>query len=95
MKNLTIDPMEATYIGIYTRKQAVEKAKRTDTDKAIAAMPGQTFMAPSGFVAKMDEKNHHLHKPVLIGEAKAHGQFNLVWKTAGSVSQNLMASLRH
>jgi urea transport system substrate-binding protein len=84
-KPLTNDPMEATYIGIHMWKQAVEKAKSTDTDKVIAAMAGQTFKAPSGFVAKMDEKNHHLHKPVLIGEVRADGQFDVVWKTSGPV----------
>ncbi|MBU6189935.1 MAG: urea ABC transporter substrate-binding protein [Betaproteobacteria bacterium] len=82
---LTNDPMEATYIGIYMWKQAVEKAKTTDVDKVIEAMAGQTFKAPSGFVAKMDEKNHHLHKPVFIGEVRADGQFNVVWKTSGPV----------
>jgi hypothetical protein len=75
--------MEATYIGVYMWKQAVEKAKSTDVDKVIAAMAGQTFKAPSGFTAKMDEKNHHLHKSVFIGEVKADGQFNVVWKTPG------------
>ncbi|WP_399683250.1 urea ABC transporter substrate-binding protein [Xenophilus sp.] len=80
-KPLTNDPMEATYIGIHMWKQAVEKAKSTDTDKVIAAMAGQTFKAPDGFTVKMDEKNHHLHKPVLIGEIKADGQFSVVWKT--------------
>jgi len=84
-KVVTNDPMEATYIGIHMWKQAVEKAKSTDVDKVIAAMSGQTFKAPSGFVAKMDEKNHHLHKPVFIGEVKADGQFNVVWKTPGPV----------
>ncbi|MEP7208934.1 MAG: urea ABC transporter substrate-binding protein [Casimicrobiaceae bacterium] len=84
-KSLTNDPMEATYIGIHMWKQAVEKAKSTDPDKVIAAMAGQTFKAPSGFVAKMDEKNHHLHKPVFIGEVQGNGQFNVVWKTPGPV----------
>ncbi len=82
---VTNDPMEATYIGIHMWKQAVEKAKSTDVDKVIAAMAGQTFKAPSGFVVKMDEKNHHLHKPVFIGEVRADGQFNVVWKTKGPV----------
>ena len=77
--------MEATYIGINMWKQAVEKAKSTDVDKVIAAMAGQTFKAPSGIVSKMDEKNHHLHKSVFIGEVKADGQFNVVWKTPGPV----------
>ncbi|MBU1363695.1 MAG: urea ABC transporter substrate-binding protein [Gammaproteobacteria bacterium] len=84
-KVVTNDPMEATYIGIHMWKQAVEKAKSTDTDKVIAAMAGQTFKAPSGIMSKMDEKNHHLHKSVFIGEVKADGQFNVVWKTPGPV----------
>ena len=87
-KPLTNDPMEATYIGIYMWKQAVEKAKSTDTDKVIAAMAGQTFKAPGGFTSTMDMKNHHLHKPVFIGEIKADGQFNVVWKTSGPVRAN-------
>ena len=84
-KPLTNDPMEATYIGIYMWKQAVEKAKSFDVDKVRAAMAGQTFTAPSGITSKMDEKNHHLHKAVFIGEVKADGQFNVVWQTKGPV----------
>ena len=82
---LTNDPMEATYIGINMWAQAVTKAKSTDTDKVIAAMAGQTFKAPGGFTSTMDVKNHHLHKPVFIGEIKADGQFKVVWKTPGPV----------
>jgi urea transport system substrate-binding protein len=84
-KPLTNDPMEATYIGVYMWKQAVEKAKSFDTDKVVAAMAGQTFKAPSGITSTMDAKNHHLHKAVFIGEIKADGQFNVVWKTPGPV----------
>jgi recombination protein RecA len=54
-------------------------------NKVREAMAGQTFAAPSGFTLKMDEKNHHLHKSVFIGEIKADGQFNVVWKTPGPV----------
>ena len=82
---VTNDPMEATYVGIHMWKQAVEKAKSTDVDKVIAAMGGQKFKAPSGFEIEMDPKNHHLHKPVFIGEIKSDGQFNVVWKTKGPV----------
>ncbi|GAB3360004.1 MULTISPECIES: urea ABC transporter substrate-binding protein [Giesbergeria] len=84
-KPLTNDPMEATYIGINMWAQAVAKAGSTDTDKVIAAMAGQTFQAPGGFVSTMDKENHHLHKPVFIGEVKADGQFKVVWKTKGPV----------
>jgi urea transport system substrate-binding protein len=84
-KPLTNDPMEASYIGFNMWVQAVNKAKSLDTDKVIAAMSGQTYKAPSGITSKMDEKNHHLHKSVFIGEVKADGQFNVVWKTPGPV----------
>ena len=85
-KPLTNDPMEATYIGIHMWAQAVTKAKSTDTDKVIAAMAGQTFPAPGGFMSTMDMKNHHLHKPVFIGEVQSNGQFNVVWKTPAPVT---------
>ena len=40
--------------------------------------------APSGFTLAMDG-NHHLHKPVMIGEIRGDGQFNVVWKTKTAV----------
>ncbi|MFW7343720.1 urea ABC transporter substrate-binding protein [Pollutimonas sp. H1-120] len=82
---VTNDPMEATYIGIHLWKQAVEQAKSTDVDKVINAMGGQTFVAPDGFTIQMDKTNHHLHKPVYIGEINGDGQFNIVWKTKGPI----------
>lgn len=83
-KRVTNDPMEATFVGIHMWKQAVEKAKSADVDKVRVAMIGQTFNAPSGFVLTMDG-NHHLHKPVMIGEVRADGQFNVVWRTKTAV----------
>ena len=84
-KAVTNDPMEATYVGIHLWKQGVEKAKTTDIDPVIKAVEGQSIDAPCGFKVKMDEKNHHLHRPVFIGEVRADGQFNVVWKTKGPV----------
>ncbi len=84
-KPLTNDPMEAAWVGVHMWAQAVTKAKTTDPDKVIVAMAGQTFKAPDGFTIKMDEKNHHLWKPVFIGEVQANGQFNVVWKTPGPI----------
>ena len=82
---VTNDPMEATYVGIHMWAQAVEKAGTTDVDKVREAMAGQEFAAPSGFTLKMDEKNHHLHKPVMIGEIQEDGQFSVVWETEGPI----------
>jgi urea transport system substrate-binding protein len=82
---VTNDPMEATYVGIHMWAQAVEKAKSTDTDKVIAAMGGQSYKAPSGYTLVMDPTNHHLHKPVMIGEIKGDGQFSVVWKSKDAI----------
>ncbi len=84
-KRVTNDPMEATYIGIHMWKQAVEKAKTTDVDKVRAAMYGQEFRSPSGYKIVMDKENHHLHKPVVIGEIRKDGQFDIVWQTKGPI----------
>ncbi|UCD67954.1 MAG: urea ABC transporter substrate-binding protein [Betaproteobacteria bacterium] len=78
---VTNDPMEATYVGIHMWAQAVKKAGTTDVDKVRQAMYSQTFKAPSGFTLTMDKSNHHLHKPVMIGEILPNGQFQVVWKT--------------
>ena len=61
--------------------QAVEQAGTTDVDAVRKTVAGQTFKAPSGYVLKMDETNHHLHKPVMIGEIQDNGQFEVVWET--------------
>lgn len=82
---VTNDPMEATYVGIHMWAQAVEKAGTTDVDKVRAAMANQSFAAPSGFTLTMDATNHHLHKPVMIGEIEENGQFNVVWQTEQAV----------
>ncbi|MSQ60610.1 MAG: urea ABC transporter substrate-binding protein [Betaproteobacteria bacterium] len=79
---VTNDPMEATYAGLHMWKQAAEKAKDVSVDKVRIAMAGQTFKAPCGFTLTMDKTNHHLHRPVMIGEVKGDGQFNVVWKTS-------------
>ena len=84
-KAVTNDPMEATYVGIHMWAQAVEKAGTTDVKPVVKALAGQTFEAPSGYTLTMDEKNHHLHKPVMIGEVQDDGQFSVVWETESPV----------
>jgi urea transport system substrate-binding protein len=84
-KRVTNDPMEATYIGIQMWSHAVLQAGTTDVDAVRQAVGGQVVRAPSGFDIVMDAKNHHLHKPVLIGEVGGDGQFTVVWKTDGPI----------
>ncbi|MGI9573208.1 urea ABC transporter substrate-binding protein [Alloalcanivorax xenomutans] len=84
-KRVTNDPMEATYIGFNMWAKAVEKAKSTDTDKVADAMIGITTANLTGGTAVMN-KNHHLSKPVLIGEIQDDGQFAVVWQTDGLVA---------
>lgn len=81
---VTDDPIEAAYFGVYLWKQAVEKAKTTNVDAVRKAAYGQEFLAPGGKV-KLDERNHHTHKPILIGEILKNGQFDVIWKSKGLV----------
>lgn len=83
-KRVTNDPMEATYIGFKMWVKAVEKAGTTEVDKVRSAMYGITVPNLTGGTAKM-LPNHHLTKPVLIGEIQADGQFETVWKTDSEV----------
>ena len=83
-KRVTNDPMEAHYIGFKMWKQAVEQAGTTDVDAVRQAMYGLKVKAPSGFVEVMNT-NHHLSKPVMIGEIQGNGQFDVVWKTNGTM----------
>jgi urea transport system substrate-binding protein len=84
-KRVTNDPMEATYIGIHMWAQAVAQAGTTNVDAVRQALGYQTFRSPSGFTISLDAKNHHLHKPVVIGEVQADGQFQIVWKSEGPI----------
>ncbi|WP_188149425.1 urea ABC transporter substrate-binding protein [Teredinibacter waterburyi] len=83
-KRVTNDPMEATYIGFKMWAQAVEKAGTTAVDAVRPAMYGITEPNLTGGIAVMNT-NHHLTKPVLIGEIQEDGQFETVWATAGGV----------
>ncbi len=78
------DPMEAHVIGFAMWVKAVEKVGSTDVDKVIAALPGIEAPNLTGGVSKM-LANHHISKPVLIGEIRADGQLDTVWKTPGLV----------
>src|SRR5262249_1259873 len=79
-KRVTNDPMEAHVIGFAMWVKAVEKVGPTDPDKGIAALPGIEAPNLTGGTSKM-LANHHITKPVFIGEIRADGQFDVVWKT--------------
>jgi urea transport system substrate-binding protein len=83
-KRTTNDPMEAHYIGFNMWVKAVEKAGTTQPDKVIDAMIGVAVPNLSGGIATM-MPNHHITKPVYIGEIQGDGQFNVVWNTPGTV----------
>jgi urea transport system substrate-binding protein len=83
-KRVTNDPMEAHVIGFNMWVKAVEKAGTTDPDKVIDAVVGVSVPNLSGGYSTM-MPNHHITKPVLIGEIQENGQFDVVWKTPGLV----------
>src|SRR5437763_1409101 len=84
-KRTTNDPMEAHVIGFNMWIKAVEKVTSTDADKVIDALPGTEAPHLTGGISKL-LPNHHITKPVFIGEIKANGQFDVVWKTPGLVA---------
>ncbi len=83
-KRVTNDPMEAHYIGFNMWVKGVEKAGTIDHDAVIDAMIGVAVPNLSGGYSAM-MPNHHITKPVLIGEIQEDGQFNVVWQTPGLV----------
>ena len=84
-KRVTNDPMEAHVIGFNMWVKAVEKAGSVDADKVIDAIVGVEVPNLTGGVSKM-LPNHHITKPVLIGEIRSDGQMDTVWKTPGLVA---------
>lgn len=81
---VTNDPMEAHYIGFNLWVEAVNKAKSTEVDKVLDAMVGLETKSLSGTVAKV-LPNHHITKPVYIGEITKDGQFNIVYKSKDTI----------
>jgi len=70
--------MEAHYIGFQMWAQALSQAGTPAVDAVRQAMYGQKVMSLSGYEVQMFT-NHHLSKPVMIGEVRADGQFDTVW----------------
>jgi urea transport system substrate-binding protein len=90
-KRVTDDPIEAAYFGVHVWKKAVEKCKSFEVGEVTAAVLGTEFEAPGG-PKKMDTENHHTYKPVIIGEIRADGQFDIIWKTKGLVKPEAFSS---
>jgi len=84
-ERVTNDPMEAHYIGFNMWVEAVKKAGTTDPEAVSDAIIGVTVPNLSGGVSAM-MPNHHITKPVLIGEIQDDGQFEIVWQTSGLVA---------
>ncbi|HEV8327969.1 MAG TPA: urea ABC transporter substrate-binding protein [Nitrospiraceae bacterium] len=78
------DPMFWGYIGVYTWKMAVEKAKSLNVDDVLRALPGLKVPTPGGPIL-VDRTNHHTAKPVYIGRILANGQFEIIWQSPGLV----------
>ncbi|GGW44541.1 urea ABC transporter substrate-binding protein [Gemmobacter lanyuensis] len=79
-KRTTNDPMEAHYIGFNMWVNAVTAAGTTEVDAVLDALVGQKFPNLTGGMAEL-LPNHHLTKPVLIGEIRADGQFDIISQT--------------
>ena len=82
---VTNDPMEAHYIGFNMYVEAVKKAGTTDVDEVKDAIIGVSVPNLTGGYSTM-MPNHHITKPVLIGEIQDNGQFSVVWETPSTVA---------
>jgi urea transport system substrate-binding protein len=78
---LTNDSMEATLIAFRLWCKAVVRADSADAAKVRAAVAGLEAESPSGYVVRMDDENHHLHKPAVIGRIGADGRIVPVWES--------------
>jgi urea transport system substrate-binding protein len=77
---VTDDPIEAAYFQVYLWKNAVEKAQSTDVDRVREAIKDLVIDAPSGKV-KVDGKNFHTYRPFLLGQIRADGQFDIIFRS--------------
>ena len=80
-ERVTNDPMEAHFIGFNMWVNAATEAGATDVDSVRSAMYGQEYPNLTGGTAVM-LPNHHLAKPVLIGEIQDDGQFDIISQTS-------------
>ncbi|MEM9811442.1 MAG: urea ABC transporter substrate-binding protein [Pseudomonadota bacterium] len=83
-ERVTNDPMEAHFIGFNMWVEAVEKAGTTDADAVIDSIIGVSVPNLTGGYSTM-MPNHHITKPVFVGEIQDDGQFDIVWETSGTV----------
>ena len=79
-KAVTNDPMESSYDLFNLWVQAVSKGGSTSVEAVSKAIIGEKVKSPTGYDVVMNP-NHHLTKPVLIGEIQADGQFSIVYES--------------
>ena len=79
-KAVTNDPMESAYNLFRLWVKAVEKAGTTEVGAVSAAIFGEKVVSPTGYDVVMNA-NHHVTKPVMIGEVRADGQFDIVYQS--------------
>lgn len=79
---VTSDPAEAAYDAVYLWKAACEKADSFEPDDVIKAVESGeiSFDAPEGTVTIQGD-NHHLVKPVRIGQVGDDGLINEIYAT--------------
>jgi urea transport system substrate-binding protein len=86
-KTVIGDVTQAAYLGPFLWKLTAEKVGSFDVDKIAAGSAGIEFKgAPEGYVRI--HPNHHLWSKTRVGLAKADGQFEVVYESAGLIEPN-------
>ena len=83
-KNVTNDPLEATYIGFQMWLKAVIAAQTINAEDVIEQMIGVAVPNLSGGYTAM-LPNHFITKPIFIGSILKSGQFHIEYQTPGLV----------
>lgn len=81
---VTSDPVAMVYANVHLWAQAVRDAGTDDPNEVNRALLRQSMSAPSGIVA-VDRSTRHLWKPARIGQARADGQFDLLWESGSAL----------
>ena len=80
------DAMEASVLAFRLWARAVEAAGTINPAAVRKALPGLSVRSLSGFDVRIDQANHHLHKPAMVGRLDGKGRIDILWRSEGLIA---------
>ncbi|WP_216831358.1 transporter substrate-binding protein [Alkalihalobacterium elongatum] len=74
-----------TYLGTKMVLEKLVSYERFETRAFLDALTDHNFETPSGMI-RVEKENHHISRPIRIGQINSHGQFTIVWDSKKLVS---------